>query len=74
MKSSAGFNLLLVEVIALKRDMRELRRTLNWLISRYPNDSCPLAESLIRQSLCRINALYLEAYKEVLALDDCFRD
>ncbi|EBZ0493691.1 hypothetical protein LSB85_004484 [Salmonella enterica] len=69
-----GHEKLRAEVAALANSMCDVRTTLNRLeaITRYDADS--LAERLIKQTLRRINALYLEAYKEVIELDENFQD
>ncbi|EQB8221815.1 hypothetical protein ACYUOO_004995, partial [Klebsiella aerogenes] len=40
----------------------------------YRFDSDVLAERLTRQTLFRINALFMAAYNEILELDACFKD
>ncbi|HGV5114868.1 TPA: hypothetical protein ACNHEA_005668, partial [Klebsiella pneumoniae] len=37
-------------------------------------DAENLTERLARQTICRINALYLEAYRQALELDASFKD
>ncbi|WP_158780494.1 hypothetical protein [Pantoea sp. BAV 3049] len=70
----AGFEALRADVAALANSMCDLRTELNRLESQYRYDADPLSERLARQTLCRINALYLAAYREVLDLDAAFRD
>ena len=41
---------------------------------RYRFDSDVLTERLARQTLFRINALFMAAYNEMLELDTCFKD
>lgn len=41
---------------------------------RYRFDSGVLTERLARQTLFRINALFMAAYNEIPELDDCFKD
>ncbi|EML8490086.1 hypothetical protein WAB73_003316 [Salmonella enterica subsp. enterica] len=69
-----GHEKLRAEVAALANNMCDVRTTLNRLerTTRYDTDS--LAERLIKQTLRRINALYLEAYKEMIELDESFQD
>jgi hypothetical protein len=52
----------------------DLRATLNGMEHRYRFDSDVLAERLTRQTLFRINALFMAAYNEILELDACFKD
>lgn len=70
----SGFEALRADVAALTNSMIDLRTTLNALEARYHYDADPLPERLARQTLCRINALFLDAYREVLVLDACFKD
>lgn len=73
MTNYAGLEKLRADVAELANTMCDVRTTLNALDAyHYRSDS--LAERLAGQSLRRINALYLEAYKEVLVLDECFKD
>lgn len=69
-----GYEELRADVAALANEMCDLRTRLNGLESRWRWDADPLTERLTRQTVCRINTLYLEAYKEVLALDSAFKD
>lgn len=69
----AGLEKLRADVAALANHMCDVRTTLNALES-YRYDAEPLAERLAGQSLRRINGLFLEAYREVLVLDECFKD
>ncbi|WP_032484681.1 hypothetical protein, partial [Yersinia pestis] len=54
--------------------MCDLRATLNGMEHRYRFDSDVLVERLTRQTLFRINALFMAAYNEMLELDACFKD
>ncbi|KFC76652.1 hypothetical protein GBAG_4372 [Buttiauxella agrestis ATCC 33320] len=42
--------------------------------SQYRYDAASLAERMASQTLRRINALFLEAYREALVLDEAFQD
>lgn len=68
------YEALRADVAALTNRMIDLRTTLNALEARYHYDADPLPERLARHSLCRINALFFDAYQEVLVLDACFKD
>lgn len=70
----AGNERLREEVAALANSMCDLRTTLNDLEYRYRFDSDVLVHRLARQTLFRINALFMAAYNEVLELDACFKD
>jgi hypothetical protein len=70
----AGSETLRADVAALANAMCDLRTTLNALESRHRYDADSLTERLARQTLYRINALYSEAFREVLSLDACFKD
>jgi len=74
MTNYAGLEPLRADVAALASDMCDLRQKLNQLEIRWRYDAEPLAERLARQTFCRINALFLEAYREALALDASFKD
>lgn len=68
-----GLEKLRADVAVLANSMSDVLTTLNKLAPyHYETDS--LAERLAGQTLRRINVLYLEAYKEVLVLDECFKD
>lgn len=54
--------------------MCDLRRTLNELEAQYNYKAEALPVILVSQTLRRINALYLEAYREVLSFDESFKD
>lgn len=69
-----GHEQLRADVAVLANSMCELRDTLNAFESRYRYDADALTERLARQTVCRINACFLEAYRDVLALDSCFKD
>ncbi|EFB2373958.1 TPA: hypothetical protein ACHGZV_004217 [Escherichia coli] len=70
----AGHEQLRAEVAAFANNMCDLRATLNELEHRYRFDSDVLAERLMRQTLFRINSLFMAAYNEILELDACFKD
>ncbi|MCT4709195.1 hypothetical protein MUA04_03160 [Enterobacteriaceae bacterium H11S18] len=62
------------DVAALGNGMCDLRTELNRMEAQYRYDAASLAERMASQTLRRINALFLEAYREVLALDETFQD
>lgn len=62
------------DVAALANSMCDVRTTLNELTDRYRYDADSLPERLARQTLSQINTLYLEAYRQILELDACFKD
>lgn len=66
-----GYEALRADVAALANTMCDLRATLNRLEAKYSYQEEALAVRLVGQTLRRINALYLEAYREVLVLDEC---
>lgn len=70
----AGHEQLRAEVAALANNMCDLRATLNELEHRYRFDSDVLAVRLTRQTLFRINSLFMATYNEILELDACFKD
>ncbi|RAY79736.1 hypothetical protein DP190_21220 [Enterobacter cloacae] len=70
----AGYEALRDDVAGLANSMCDLRVTLNALESRYRYDAENLTARLARQTICRINALYLEAYRQALELDASFKD
>ena len=70
----AGSETLRAEVAALANRMCDLRSIMNDLEHQYRFDSDVLAERLTRQTLFRINALFMAAYNEILELDACFKD
>jgi hypothetical protein len=76
MTNYAGNEALRADVAALANSMCDLRATLNALESRYRYryDAENLTERLARQTICRINTLYLEAYRQALELDASFKD
>jgi hypothetical protein len=74
MTNYAGNEVLRADVAALANSMCDLRATLNALESRYHYDAENLTERLARQTICRINVLYLEAYRQALELDASFKD
>ncbi|MFV8762063.1 hypothetical protein ACNSO7_27155 [Yersinia enterocolitica] len=69
-----GYEALRADVAALANTMCDLRATLNELEAKYSYQEEVLAVRLVGQTLRRINVLYLEAYREVLVLDECFKD
>lgn len=74
MTNYTGHEQLRADVAALANNMCDLRMTLNALESRYRFDSEVLTDRLVRQTLCRINTLFPEAYREALELDASFKD
>ncbi|MCX8967225.1 hypothetical protein EHW66_20295 [Erwinia psidii] len=70
----AGSEALRADVAALANSMCDLHTELNRLESQYRYDADLLTERLARQTICRINALYLAAYREALELDASFSD
>ncbi|EBQ8434267.1 hypothetical protein B5P62_23320 [Salmonella enterica] len=70
----AGHEKLRADVAELANNMSDLREALNDMEHRYRFDSGVLAERLSRQTLFRINALFMAAYNEILELDACFKD
>lgn len=70
----AGSETLRAEVAALANQMCDLRSIMNDLERQYRFDSDVLAERLTRQTLARINTLFMTAYQEILELDACFKD
>ncbi|EAV4973992.1 hypothetical protein NQ468_001285 [Salmonella enterica] len=69
----AGHEKLRADVAELANNMSDLRDALNDM-DRYRFDSGVLTERLARQTLFRINALFMAAYNEILELDACFKD
>ncbi|NWC63984.1 hypothetical protein [Cedecea sp. P7760] len=69
-----GLETLRADVAALSNGMCDLRTTLNRMESQYRYDAGTLAERLASQTLRRINGLFLEAYREILTLDETFQD
>jgi len=70
----SGHETLRAEVAEIANNMCDLRKMLNAIEHRYRFDSDVLTERLTRQTLVRINALFLAAYREILELDTCFKD
>lgn len=70
----SGLETLREDVAALGNGMCDLRTALNRLESQYRYDAASLPERMASQTLRRINALFLEAYREMLALDETFQD
>lgn len=70
----AGHEKLRADVAELANSMSNLRDTLNGMQHRYRFDSDVLTERLTRQTLFRINALFMAAYNEIYELDSCFQD
>lgn len=69
-----GLETLRADVAALSNGMCDLRTTLNRMESQYRYDAASLAERMASQTLRRINALFLETYREALVLDEAFQD
>jgi hypothetical protein len=69
-----GLEALRADVAALSNAMCDVRMLLNRLDTQYRPDTATLAERLAAQTLRRINALLLEAYREALVLDETFQD
>lgn len=74
MMNYAGHEQLRAEVAALANNMCDLRDALNDMEHRYRFDSDVLTERLTRQTIFRVNALFMAAYNEILELDACFKD
>lgn len=74
MMNYAGHEQLRAEVAALANNMCDLRDALNDMEHRYRFDSGVLTERLTRQTIFRVNALFMAAYNEILELDVCFKD
>lgn len=74
MMNYAGHEQLRAEVAALANNMCDLRDALNDMEHRYRFDSDELTERLTRQTIFRVNALFMAAYNEILELDACFKD
>lgn len=70
----AGHEKLCADVAELANNMSDLRDALNDMEHRYRFDSGVLTERLTRQTLFRVNALFMAAYNEILELDACFKD
>ncbi|EBS7383354.1 hypothetical protein R1413_004211 [Salmonella enterica] len=70
----AGHEKLRAEVAELANNMSDLRDALSDMEHRYRFDSDVLTERLTRQTLFRVNALFMAAYNEILELDACFKD
>ncbi|EMX9457418.1 hypothetical protein AAH501_004675 [Salmonella enterica] len=70
----AGHEKLRADVAELANNMSDLREALNDMEHRYRFDSGVLTERLSRQTLFRINALFMAAYNEILELDARFKD
>ena len=70
----AGMEKLRTDVAALSNAMCDVRMLLNRLVSQHRHDAATLAERMAAQTLRRINALLLEAYREALVLDETFQD
>lgn len=69
-----GLEALRADVAALSNAMCDVRMTLNRLESEHRHDSATLAGRMAAQTLRRINARFLEAYREMLELDESFQD
>ncbi|EBO7769660.1 hypothetical protein RNA96_004236 [Salmonella enterica] len=70
----AGHEKLRADVAELANNMCDLRDALNDMEHRYRFDSGVLTERLTRQTIFRVNALFMAAYNEILELDACFKD
>ncbi|OFC63614.1 hypothetical protein [Candidatus Erwinia dacicola] len=70
----AGIESLRSDVAELVNMMDELWVRMNALGSHNYRDDTPAAELMARQAVTRINALFLNAYREMLALNACFKD
>lgn len=70
----SGHEKLRADVAELANNMSDLRDALNDMERRYRFDSDVLTERLSRQTLFRINALFMAAYNEIYELDSCFQD
>jgi hypothetical protein len=70
----SGLETLRADVADLANSMCDLRTAMNELERLYRFDSEALAERLARQTLCRANGLFMQAYHEILELDACFKD
>ncbi|WP_261642973.1 hypothetical protein [Erwinia mallotivora] len=73
MSNYAGNETLRAEVAVLEDAIYMIRKQLSSMERRL-DKADTLTERLARQSVCRTNALLLEAYREALALDACFKD
>lgn len=74
MTNYAGLEPLREDVATLANDIYELISRLKTLEPQKCQDEETLAELLVRNAFCRIRELYMEAYREALALDACFKD
>lgn len=74
MMNYAGLEPLREDVATLANDMYELLSRLEALESKKNHDAKTVAELLVRNAFCRIRSLYMEAYREALALDASFND
>jgi len=74
MTNYAGLEPLREDVAALANDIYELLSKLKALELQKCLDEETLAERLARNAFYRIRELYMEAYREALALDACFKD
>jgi hypothetical protein len=72
MKNDENHKKLRKDVERLANSMGNLRIRLNRLESY--RDEEQLVERLTGQSLRRINLLFLDAYHEILMLEQCFKD
>lgn len=74
MTNYAGLEPLREEVAARVNDIYELLSRLKALESPKHHDAETVAELLARNAIGRIRDLYMEAYREALVLDACFKD
>jgi hypothetical protein len=70
----AGTESVRTDVAELVIRMDELRMRMNALGAHSHLNDLPAAELMARQAVTRINALFLKAYLEMLALNACFKD
>jgi len=74
MKNYDGNERLRNEIATLCNSMNDVLEALTQLEKACPPAEDCLVVRMAGQSLRRINALYLDAYREMLALDICFED
>ena len=69
-----GLEQLRADVAALSNAMCDIRMVLNRLELQHRRDAATLAERMAAQTLRRINARFLDAYRDMLELDESFQD
>lgn len=69
-----GLEQLRADVAALSNAMCDVRMMLNRIESQHRRDAATLAERMAVQTLRRINARFLDAYRDMLELDESFQD